>query len=191
MLLDLRTRESAHQTRRTFSSLSEDFDQDHKSYRATLALFVQNLNSYTRSYQSCIGDLEEHQKVRVRGEEIKNVENQLGEMCQRHMGKLSRESVYRNAAIRKAYQNYTKEYEPFREIFKRQQWQSKSFLSFKTPKKSYYLGHAPSSIKTDTDKLRKRIRRASFTSESVVISGEIQSAKPYHVKTNSFVCKLS
>ena len=67
-------------------------------------------------------DIEEQPKIRVSLEEQRMMtEGELKPTFDKMVNKLTKDCNYRNAAIKKSYQEYAKEYEPFASIFKKEQ----------------------------------------------------------------------
>jgi hypothetical protein len=107
------------------------------------------------------------------------------------MARLSKESLYRNSTIRKAYEDFSKEYKPMADTLRQQEIQAKSFISFKTPKKDHSkLKSFPLKIETDHLRYCKRTRKFSFNNEPT-LQPISQRSKVSQNNTTNFICKVS
>ena len=63
--------------KRSESTPLEDSDNDGKLFRALLSIFINNLNSLSKTHKDCLGEIDFHPKMKVSREEQQSVLDQL------------------------------------------------------------------------------------------------------------------
>lgn len=93
----------SRQGRRYLEEQNKTIEHDPKSYRMAVFSLTSAINDFAKRHKSCLGDMEEINRVMLVKEEKEQLDRNLWEVVEKQIDRLSRDSLARNMETKNTY----------------------------------------------------------------------------------------